>query len=655
MREIGKVDANLKCIPNNMEKYVSFSLRRLRFIDSFQFLSSSLSKLVSNKNPEDFKIMKQFEPDEERRKLMLRKGVYPYEYMDSFERFSETSLPPKEAFYSTLTRSHITDKDYEHAKKVWEAYGCETLGDFHDIYLATDILLLVDVFESFREMRMEKYGLDPAHYYTTPGFAWDALLKMTNKELELFTDYDMHIYIDKGMRGGISTVDDRYAKANNPYLKDYDPEKDTSYVMYLDETNEYGWAMSQYLPTGNFRWLEKMPTEKEIMSWREKRKTGFIFDVDMEYPEELHEKHNGYPLAPEKTKVPHAWHSKYQKGLAKDLNLTKDNTEKLLLTLRGKKNYVLHYRNLQLYLKLGMKLTKVHRVLAFDQEPWMKPYIRFNTEERQMAKAKFKQEFFKLMNNAVFGKTMENLRNRVNVELVRGNEYKNMRKLLSDPPFDRWRALGENIFGIQMHKDHILFNRPIYIGMCALDLSKILLYDYYYSYLKPKYRENCELLYTDTDSLLLLIKTDDIYKDMAENLDYYDTSGYPEDHPLFSLKNMKVPGKLKDECNGALISEVVCLRSKMYSILQDNDKNTKKAKGTVKCVVEKLITHQNYKDALFKKIAFKHGMDMLRSKDHQIFGIHLNKTSLSLFDSKRWIEADGVGTKAYGHKDIARK
>ena len=141
-------------------------------------------------------------PTNQRRALILRKGVYPYEYMDSFEKFNEASLPPKETFYSKLADSHISDEDYEHAKKVWKAYECETLGDYHNLYLATDTLLLADVFENFRKTCLKHYGLDPVHYYTSPGLSWDALLKHTDIKLELLTDCKMYLFIEKGIRGG---------------------------------------------------------------------------------------------------------------------------------------------------------------------------------------------------------------------------------------------------------------------------------------------------------------------------------------------------------------------------------------------------------------------------------------------------------------------
>ena len=332
--------------------------------------------------------------------------------------------------------------------------------------------------------------------------------------------------------------------------------------------------------------------------------------------------------------------------------MTKDKTEKLLLTLRDQEKYVIHYRNLQLYLSLGMRLKKVHSVLAFNQEDWMESYIRLNTELRKKATSDFEKNFFKLMNNSVFGKTMENLRNRTIVKLVRSNKPRKLQSLLSDSLYAQHSIFGESLAGIQMHKDHILINRPVHTGMCVLELSKTLMYNFYYNHVEPKYGSNYQLLYTDTDLLLLDIKTEDIYKDMGENLDYYDTSDFPKDHPLHSQINKKVLGKMKDEFRGALISEAVCLRSKMYSILLENGQNTKKAKGTTKAVKENQITHQNYKNALFNKTASKHGMNMLRSNNHEIFGIHLNKTSMSPFDSKRWIKEDGIHTLAYGHKDI---
>ena len=163
---------------------------------------------------------------------------------------------PRRRSSSKLSDAHISDEDYAHAQKVWETFGCKTLGDYSDLYCCTDVLLLADVFETFRRTCQKQYGLDPAHYYTSPGLSWDALLKKTGVELELLTDYDQHLFIERGLRGGISMVSKRHAKANNPLVGGYDPEKPSSHILYLDANNLYGWAMSQYLPSGGFRWEE---------------------------------------------------------------------------------------------------------------------------------------------------------------------------------------------------------------------------------------------------------------------------------------------------------------------------------------------------------------------------------------------------------------
>ena len=500
-------------------------------------------------------------------------------------------------------------------------------------------------FENFRNLCQEQYGLDPAHYYPSPGLSWDALLKKTGVELELFTDLEMYLFVERGMRGGISMVSKRYAKANNPYVPGYDPTKEKIYIMYFDANNLYGWAMSKPLPKRDFKWKRVMPTEEDIIKKKENAKNGWILDVDLEYPKELHEEHNSFPLAPEKKQVKNEWMSEYQHSLIKDLDLKTPKCNMFLLTLQDKNNYVVHYRNLQFYLNQGMKLKKVHRVLEFEQECWMEPYIRMNTEFRKNAKSDFEKNFYKLMNNSVFGKTMENLRNRVDIKIVRGNETDKIGKLIVSPLYSRHVMFSNDLFGIDMRKSRLLLNKPVYTGMTILDNSKILMYDFFYNELKKEYGSKCELLYTDTDSPLLEIETDDVYKDI-ENL--YDTSDYPKEHPLYSEANKKVLGKMKDECNGTSIAEFVGLRSKMYSIMKGNKKNIKKAKGVKKCVVKKQIMHEQYKETLFGKKQLWHGMNILRSQKHEIYGMYVNKISLSPFDSKRWI--DGIHTKAYGYK-----
>ena len=429
MQQIGKFDEKINVIPNNLERYMAIMLGKyLVFIDSLQFMNSSLENLANNLNLDSFKYTKE-EFGDEKYKMMIRKGVYPYEYMDSWDRFKEKKLPSKECFYSSLKEENISDEDFEHAQKIWKAFKMKTLGEYHDLYLKTDVLLLADVFENFRQVCNQYYGLDPCHYFSSPGLSWDALLKMTKICLELVTDIDMYQFIEKGLFGGISYISKRYAKANNKYQESYNPKKKSRYIMYLDANNLYGWAMSQKLPTGGFKWLTKEQIKK-LDSTKDSKK-GWFYEVDLEYPKELHDLHNDYPLAPEKMEITEDMLSPYCKAIQKKFNISTGGVKKLVTTLRDKKNYVVHYKNLQLYVSLGMKIKKIHRVLEFDQSAWMKPYIEFNTNKRKEAKNDFEKDFFKLMNNSVYGKTMENLRKRCNVRLVTSKQE--MKRLVSKP------------------------------------------------------------------------------------------------------------------------------------------------------------------------------------------------------------------------------
>ena len=562
------VNIDVGVIASNFEKYIGFRLgNHLTFIDSFSFMSQSLDRLSSNLSDDAFFYSKKAFPNDDQFRLIKRKGVYPYDYMDSFQRFSERSLPRIEDFYSILNDTNISESDYSHAKRVWSAFQIKDLGDYHDLYLRTDVLLLADVFENFRSTCLKYYGLDPCHYYSAPGLSWDALLKMTWINLDLITDLDQQLFIEKGMRGGISTITHRHAVANNKYMKDYNPEVESSYIMYLDANNLYGWAMSKSLPFKDFKWL---PPEDFILdNYTDYTRKGVILEVDLEYPEELHHLHNDYPLAPEKILVSDDMLSKYCKDLKDSENISSGRVHKLVPNLRNKEKYVLHYRNLQLYLSLGMKLTKIHRVLEFTQKPWMKRYIDFNTEKRKMAKNSFEKDFFKLMNNSVFGKTMENLRKRSNIKLETDPDH--LLKLTRQPMYVSSKIFDENLVGVQMKKERLVLDKPSYVGFCILDMSKTLMYDFHYNYIRKKYPE-AKLLFTDTDSLFYHIKAEDIYSDFFKDKDLFDNSDYPKSSKFFFAENKKVIGKFKDEAAGDPIIEFVGLKSKCIHTRQKTRK-----------------------------------------------------------------------------------
>ena len=410
VKSLGLTDGDTKCIPKTDEKYISFGKNipmddgkektaylEMRFLDSLKFMRGSLDSLAKTLGKDQFKTLtSQMLPQIPKKhdrieslNLLKQKGVFPYQYMTDFSKLNATNLPSKDAFYSQLSGSGISDEDYVHAQKVWKAFNCETMKDYHDLYLKTDVLLLADIMTEFRRVCKEVYELDALHYYTAPGLAWDAMLKITEVEIDLISDPDMYLMVEKGIRGGISTITKRYAKANNKYIKDYDKGQMSVYIPYLDTNNLYGWAMRHKLPVKDFRWM----SEDELENWESK---PCIFEVDLEYPKELHDFHSEYPLAPEQLQI----------------------DKKLVPNLYDNKKYVLHYENLKLYLRLGLRLTKIHRGITFAEEDFMKKYIDLNTELRMKGTTDFEKDFFKLMNNSVFGKMMENVRNRINVKLV---------------------------------------------------------------------------------------------------------------------------------------------------------------------------------------------------------------------------------------------
>ena len=288
--------------------------------------------------------------------------------------------------------------------------------------------------------------------------------------------------------------------------------------------------MSQYLPTGNFRWMGGKEINKMgLGKYEADGKKGLILEVDLEYQRELHNLHNDYPVAPEKVKASKNMLSEYCKKIAENYNISIGQVSKLIPTLKDKEERVLHYQNLQLYLDRGLKMKKVHRVLEFDQSPWLKQYIDFNTEKRKHARNPFEKDFFKLMNNSVFGKTMDNLRKRVDVRLV--TNEKKLLKLTSKPTYVSSKIFNKNLAAVHKIKEILTLNRPTYVGMCILDLSKTLMYDFHYNYIKNKFGDRAKLLFTDTDSLTYEIEAEDLYQDFWYDKDKFYNSDYPAGLP----------------------------------------------------------------------------------------------------------------------------
>ena len=508
---------------------------------------------------------------------------------------------------------------------------------------------------------MSSNNSDTAHYFTLPGYTWDCMLYKTRQELELLTDIDMYLFVEKGIRGGLSQIcGKRRAHANNKYIPTYDTSKPDSYLMMYDINNQYGLSMCQSLPYGGFEWTDK---NIDVMSIAIDSTKGYILEVDLEYPECLHDLHKDLPFCPEH----------------KSVNGSK--IKKLMATLENKYRYVIHYKNLQQALANGLKLIKVHRALSFNQSPWLKPYIDLNTELRKKAKNEFEKNLYKLLNNAVFGKTMENTRKYCKVKLVSRWEGRyGAEAYISNPEFKTCTISDENLVAIEMKKLEVKLNKPIYVGFSILDIAKISIYDFHYAYM-IKVFPDCTLLYTDTDSLTYELHSDPYLVMRRDCHSHFDTSDYPPEN-IYNIPqvNKKVLGKMKDEYNGVPMTDFVGLRSKLYctkvlstrdklSILREklkledysdqeieqmilNSFTTKKAKGVKKSIIENEITFDDFIECLetFKEKSIS--QNLILSYNHEVYSVKQDKIELSPHDDKRYLLPGTYNTLPIGHYSI---
>ena len=454
----------------------------------------------------------------------------------------------------------------------------------------------------------------------------------------------MFLLYEKGIRGGICQVTCRYAEANNKYTKNYDKDKESSFLIYVDANNLYGWTMTKKLHVDGPKWVDDliMFTEDFIKGFDEESEIGYFLFVDVEYPKTLHMLHSDLPFLSEKMKI--------------------NKCIKLVCNLNVKENYPVHIVALKQGLNHGLVLKKVHSAISFRQEAWLKSYIDLNTESRKNAKNEFEKDFYKLKINSIYGKTVQNDRKYRDIRLVTTEAKRN--KFASEPNYHSTKCISKNVLVMEMKKTEVKMNKPIYLGQAILDLSKTFIYKFWYDYLKPMYGGKIRLCYTDTDSLIMHINTDDFYKDIRADVDrWFDTFNFNTNHnrPLPIGKNKKVLGKSKDEHSGKIMTNFCALRAKTYPFLideytnDDNEKNNivnKKAKGTKKCVIKREILFNNYIDSLFKNEVLLRSQHRFRSDDHKVYTEEVNKITLSSNDDKRIQTFHRVTTYPYGTNDF---
>ena len=483
----GKVAyADVQVIPLTSEKNLQIRIGNIVFVDSFQFLATSLDTLV--------KIMRKSGTDGfvhtsnhfGQSEIFYQKGSFPYEYFSDESKFDETSLPPKEAFYSHLNEEALSDVDYERAVKVWNHFDMKTLREYHDFYLTLDVLLLSDVFERFRHAMLKAHGLDCLHFPSLPSMTLQMALKITDVELDLITDPSIYLMIESGIRGGLSYVAKRHARANVPDSPEYRPDEPPSYLAYWDCNSLYATCQTYSLPVGDFRFL----TDEEIRTFDvhsvpADSSTGFILEINLRYPESLHDLHNAYPLAPDHLKIEEDMLSPTLRDILSATDMRHTTSTKLVSDLRDKTHYVTHYRCLQFYLAHGLELTKIHRIISFTQRPFMLPFVQYCNEQRRNAESDFESGLYKLFANSFYGKSVENVRKRTNVRLI--TDPQKLVRAAGKATFKRSEIINSDLVLVEMARSKVVLNKPIAIGFTILEFAKLVMFRFYYDCLLPKF------------------------------------------------------------------------------------------------------------------------------------------------------------------------
>ena len=576
-----KVDFDI--IPKTNEEYISVTYGCIRFIDSYRFLSSGLDSLVKNLDEDDFKILKKEFPDKWR--YLNKKLAYPYEYFNSIDDYKKPvhNLENND-FFSKLKNKCPDDKEIDRTREIIKNFNNKNGKELTEIYLKNDVILLAYVFEKFIEISVDEYGINPLYCVSLPGYTWQCGLKYPGINLQTLQDKDMILLLENNIRGGIpSVMGDRYIKSD-----------ENKKILYIDANNLYGHSMSQYLPYDEIKFDNNITLE-DIINTPDDSDIGYFVEVDLKYPDNIKQKTKNFPFASVNKKINPDNFSDYMK---ENLPNTYLQNKKLICDWSDKKNYLIHYRMLKFYVRHGMIVDKVHDIISFRQSRWLEKYINFNTQKRNQAVNDFEKDFYKLLNNAFYGKTMENVRNRLKIKFFKKDDYREIIKQQSKLTFNGIHKSYENCYSYTVRQNEVLMDKPIYLGFSVLELSKLLMYETYYDNLKPYFgQENIQLHYMDTDSFILSVNTKDIIKDLKNLGDIFDFSDLDKTHELFSDKNKKVIGKFKIETpKNIWIDEFVCLRSKMYAFKCGNDSKNK-LKGVSKSQSEN-IKFEEYKKCL---------------------------------------------------------
>ena len=661
-------------IPFNMEKFRTLNVGKVVFVDSFQLLPDSLNTLVSDlkDSGHSFPILDQlplFLKYKNNRDLLLRKGVYPYEWATSIQKLIDSlAFPKRQHFFSSLSQKNATKQDYNHGKLVFSQFDCKNMLDYCHLYCRLDTLLLAEVITKFRKGIFEDFGLDCTKFISAPQLAFDCMLLTLKYPIELLTDPEMIAFFEK-VRGGPANAIERevsipnYMKTNHGQHVD---DKVQDQLLYIDANNLYSVAQASPMPVGSFAWCttdELKHIQEHILTIPFDYHQGFVLEVDLVIPSHKHKDFESLPLLPEHKDLTYDDLSPFSKECLNSI-YTKQKarayrSRKLVTDVTNKTRYVLHYRTLQTCLEQGVVLTKIHSGIKFEQKRYLKDFIDKCTQKRKNATSAFDKMYYKLIMNSCYGKFLQNNRSHLEVKIC--TKSRTFSKHYNSPLYKGHRILSEKVVAVYLCKSVVKLDRLYATGFSILEIAKNHMYNSWYNCIQPALgKEKVNVVLTDTDSLLLHVKGMS-RNDMLDRLsatDCMDFSNYPKHHPRYSDKHKSEPGYFKDESAGNYMTEAIALKAKCYvtrTISADSASNKEHivCKGVTKAAREKL-TLKVFRNVV-KNIQTVHAdMHVIRAKNHQLYTQRLKKVALSTADDKRYLKKCGIHTLPYGSHESIR-
>lgn len=651
---LARLGKQMFVIPQSTENYhlvswnvplndIHWSRAYIRIVDSYKMISSSLSELCKSlkKFPiyEDY-ILKKYGKIELNEKF-FEKQVLFYEYLTEFNVLYQREFPPREAFYSSLSSTNVSDEDYQYARNLYKKLKFRNLMDYVEFYLISDTYFLMEVFLSFRSFLFDLYTVDIAYYISLPSYSFDCALSYSDVKLQIMKDVNSILFQNKGLRGGFCQGTIKFVEANHRHLKNFNIfQKETS-ILALDVCSLYSEIQCEYmLPEGDYTWLTELEISnilKNIQKYSEETEFGYIIECDISYPKELHDKHRDFPLLPTMRKM---------KG---------SGTKKLIADYFDRLNYVAHIKYIAMAVEKGLLLKKVHRGLKFRQSFFLRDYVRRNLSIRQDPQMpKFYTDVMKLCNNAIFGKTIENVENRRKIILVTG--IQKLHRYVKSPRLKSVTLFASNLAAVELNKSNVDFDRPKAIGLSILDLSKMYMSTLFYDFLCVIFKDKLRNIYGDTDSFHLLTEGC-CQLTLKKYNSFFDTSKYSPGNPYKIVPlNKKESGYLADENGCEIIKAFVYVTPKQYCYVTECNGRQgikKKSKGTSKNIINRL-TYENYYEAMKNKVQHTECSYRIGSQNLQVYTIKTNKKVLGTTCNKRYWLPNSVHSLPWGHYKIPK-